>query len=82
MSQNCYNNVYAVKKFVKVLTFVNNMNSLDLYPNPSKYCLLFKDFTNIIQNLPVPVKTSFLCVCSLSFELEPFLEITKMNKAT
>ena len=27
MSQNCYNNVYAVKKFVKILTFVNNMNS-------------------------------------------------------
>ena len=69
MSQNCYNNVYAVKKFVKVLTLVNNMNSLDLYHNPSKYCLLFKDFTNIIQNLPVPVKNSFLCVCSLSFEL-------------
>ena len=27
MSQNCYNNVYAVTKFVKILTFVNNMNS-------------------------------------------------------
>ena len=32
MSQNCYNNVYDVKKFMKILTFVNNMNSLDEYP--------------------------------------------------
>ena len=68
MSQNCYNNVYAVKKFMKILTFVNNMNSLDQYPS-QQILLIVQRFSNIIQNLPVPVKNSFLCVCSLLFEL-------------
>ena len=40
MSQNCCNNVYAVKKFMKILTFVNNMNSLDLDQYPSQQILL------------------------------------------
>ena len=66
MSQNCYNNVYAVKKFMKILTFVNNMNSLDQYPSQ--------------KNLPVPVKTSFLCVCSLSFELHGAFSRNKENE--
>ena len=57
--------MYAVKIFMKILTFVN-MTFLDLYPN--KYYLLFIDFT-IIQNLPVAAKTSFLCVSYLLFEL-------------
>ena len=66
-SQNCSIDVYAVKIFMKIITFVNNMTVLDLYPS-WQILLIIPGFT-IIQNLPDAAKTSFLCVSSLLFEL-------------
>ena len=58
-----------LKKFIKILTFINNINFLDLYPSQQIILIVHGFYNFIIQNLPVPVKISFLCVCSLLFEL-------------
>ena len=64
---------------MKILTFVNNMKVLDLFL-PSKYYLLFMDFTIIIQNLPISVKTSLPSVCSSSLELHGAFSGKKENE--